>query len=252
MASIRKNFLPEALLPILKNKSIGGSIAVQADESDEETALLLSLSDQHDFVKGVVGWADLKSPFGIEELENKVSHKKLLGFRCIMQGQPDEVYLKNDIFIRNIASLARLDFSYDILIYHHQFPSLISFVEQLPNNRLMLDHIGKPAIKEKKYTAWKENIRIVAQHPGIYCKLSGMITEADYTTWRYKELIPYLDTVAEYFGVDRLCFGSDWPVCLVAGSYDKMMEVVVRWSKQFNKEEQEKIFGENACRFYKL
>lgn len=252
MSAIRKDFLPEDLLPILKKNSIDGSIAVQADETDEETAFLLSLSDQYDFIKGVVGWTDLLSPSGIEELEKKIRHKKLIGFRCIMQGQADEKYLKNNIFIRNISAFVKLDFSYDVLIYHHQLSSVISFVEQLPDNRLILDHIGKPAIKEKKYKEWKENIRVVAQHPGIYCKLSGMITEAVYTAWSYEEIVPYLDTVAEYFGVDRLCFGSDWPVCLVAGSYDRMIEVITRWSKQFNKADQEKIFGENTSRFYKL
>ena len=252
MSLIRKNFLPEDLFPILKKHKIDGSIVVQADESIEETMFLLSLSEKFDFIKGVVGWADIKSPSSIDQIHASQRYKKLLGYRCIMQGQADEAYLTNQIFIKNVASLSELGFTYDLLIYHHQLPSLIKFVSQLPDNRMILNHIGKPDIKTKKFKDWKENIRLLANHPKIYCKLSGMITEADFKKWSYEEMVPYLDTVGEYFGVDRLCYGSDWPVCLVAGNYEKMISVIERWSSQLSVEAQNKIFGMNTCRFYNL
>ncbi|MFZ9686967.1 MAG: amidohydrolase family protein [Chitinophagaceae bacterium] len=252
MKLIRRNFTPSDLKPILDKHLIDGSIAVQADETLEETDFLLSLTANNDFIKGVVGWIDLKNPSIEDQLTKYKEYKKLLGFRCIMQGQPDELYLNNEIFINNVASLSIYKYTYDLLIYHHQLPSLLKFTEKLPDNRFILDHIGKPNIKEKNIKAWKENIIQLAKHPGIYCKLSGMITEADYNNWSYENIVPYMDVVAEAFGPSRLCFGSDWPVCLVAGNYDRMIEVVEKWTMQFTKEEYNQIFGLNACKFYNI
>lgn len=252
MSSIRKDFSPADLSPILISQHLDGCIAVQADETDQETKYLLDLSDEYEFIKGVVGWSDLKKTSTLENLKSDQRHPKLVGFRCIMQGQPDEMYLKNKVFQENLAVLSTMDYTYDLLIYHYQLPSLIQFVDQLPDNRLILDHLGKPDIKGHEIKEWKENIRILAAHPKIYCKLSGMITEADYMRWTSDDIVPYLDVVGEYFGTDRLCFGSDWPVCLVAGSYEKMMHVVEKWSDQFSSEVKNNIFGNNTERFYKI
>lgn len=148
--------------------------------------------------------------------------------------------------------LAKLNYTYDLLVYHHQLPSLIKFVDRLPDNKLILDHIGKPNIRQKDFRSWKENISQIAQHPHIYCKLSGMITEADYTQWRYEDIVPYMDAVGEAFGTDRICFGSDWPVCLVAGSYKRMIQVAEKWASQLSLIEQENIFGKNTIKFYNI
>lgn len=252
MAVIRKDFLPEDLLPLLKANQIDGCIAVQADESKEENEMLLSLAGQYSFIKGVVGWADLLSPNFNEEISSYLNSEKLVGFRCIMQGKEDEMYLKNETFIQHVALLAKLNYTYDLLVYHHQLPSLIKFVDRLPDNKLILDHIGKPNIRQKDFRSWKENISQIAQHPHIYCKLSGMITEADYTQWRYEDIVPYMDAVGEAFGTDRICFGSDWPVCLVAGSYKRMIQVAEKWASQLSVIEQENIFGKNTIKFYNI
>jgi L-fuconolactonase len=252
MAVIRKDFLPEDLLPILKTHQIDGCIAVQADESRAENEMLLSLAEQYPFIKGVVGWADLQSAKFNEEIESYSHLNKLVGFRCIMQGKEDKLYLKNDTFIQNVALLAKVNYTYDLLIYHDQLPSLIQFVEQLPDNKLILDHIGKPNIRLHDFRSWKENIIEIAQHPHIYCKLSGMITEADFKQWKYEDILPYMDAVGEAFGIDRICFGSDWPVCLVAGSYERMIHVAEKWSSQLSANEREKIFGKNTIKFYNL
>ncbi|MFN5813753.1 MAG: amidohydrolase family protein [Bacteroidota bacterium] len=252
MAVIRKDFMPDDLMPILNTHRIDGCIAVQADESMHENELLLKLADKYSFIKGVVGWANLGAPAFNEQIPFFKQFKKLVGFRCIMQGKDDELYLKNEIFIQHVASLSKWNYTYDLLVYHHQIPSLHKFVERLTDNKLMLDHIGKPDIKQKNFQSWKENIQQLAQHPNIYCKLSGMITEADYTQWKYEDIVPYMDAIGEAFGAERICFGSDWPVCLVAASYDKMIGVVERWSSQFSTNEQDKIFGLNSIKFYNL
>ena len=252
MAVIRRDFLPNDLEPILSKHSIDGTVAVQADESIHETEFLLSLSEKHAFIKAVIGWIDLRSPQIHDQLAYFKKFRKLVGFRCIMQGQPDEAYLNNEIFIKNVALLKDFDYTYDLLVYHHQLPSLLKFIEKIPENRLILDHIGKPDIKAKNYSKWKENIFELAQHPGIYCKLSGMITEANYSTWKYDDIVPYMDAVGEAFGAERICFGSDWPVCLVAGNYDKMIGVVEKWASQLNQKDYNQLFGLNTSRFYNI
>ena len=252
MSVIRKDFLPNDLEPILSKHHIDGTIAVQADESINETAFLLSLSEKHDFIKAVVGWIDLRSTEVNDQLAYYKQFNKIVGFRCIMQGQPDEAYLSNTNFIKNLNSLKEFNYTYDLLVYHHQLPSLLKLIDKVPENKLILDHIGKPNIKEKKFSKWKENIFELAKHPGIYCKLSGMITEANYSTWIYDDIVPYMDVVGEAFGTDRICFGSDWPVCLVAGQYDKMIGIVEKWASQLNSKTQEQIFGLNTCTFYNI
>ena len=252
MSVIRKDFLPNDLEPILSKHHIDGTIAVQADESIDETSLLLSLSEKYDFIKAVVGWIDLRSTEVNDQLAYYKQFKKLVGFRCIMQGQPDEAYLSNESFINNLHSLKAFNYTYDLLVYHHQLPSLLKMIDKVPENKFILDHIGKPDIKKKNISEWKENIFELAKHPGIYCKLSGMITEANHSTWTYDEIVPYMDVVGEAFGTDRICFGSDWPVCLVAGQYDKMIGVVETWASQLNTNTQEKIFGLNTCTFYNI
>ena len=252
MKVIRKNFLPTDLLIEMKKNGIDGSVAVQVDETEEENYFLLKLNEENEFIKGIVGWMDLKSPTAEEQMQHWKQYQKIKGFRCIMQGKPDELYVKNDLFISQIKKLASYEFTYDLLVYHDQLPSLIRFVEKLPDNRMILDHLGKPNIKNREIKTWRENIKILAQHPGIFCKLSGLVTEANHNNWSYDDLMPYLEIASEAFGIDRICFGSDWPVCLVAGSYSEVVGVIEKFSSQLNEQEKDKIFGSNTMKFYNL
>jgi L-fuconolactonase len=252
MSAIRKDFGPVDLYQVLQETKLDGSIAVQVDETTDETSYLFDLAAENKFIKAVVGWVDLRSE-GIEErLQVFQNQSKLAGFRAIMQGQEDDAYLSNPVFLKNIKLLAKYDYTYDLLIFHNQLPSLIRFTDKLPDNKLILDHIAKPDIKNRNIKAWKENIKILAAHPNIYCKLSGIITEADVKRWTYDDIIPYIETVAEYFGVDRICFGSDWPVCLVAGTYHQVYDTIDKFSAQLNKQDREKLFGDNTAKFYNL
>ena len=252
MKIIKRDFSPGDLAPLLKESKFDGTIAVQADETMAETTFLLDLARKNDYIKAVVGWVDLRKEAVEEDLLMLKSQQKLAGFRCIMQGTEDEAFLKNRLFIQNVSRLNQFDFTYDLLVFHNQMESLVRFTDKLQDNRLILDHIGKPDIKNKQIKQWKEQLRILSSNPNIYCKLSGMLTEADHQRWTYDDIMPYMETAAEYFGVDRLCFGSDWPVCLLAGSFKQVHDVVDRFVEQLNTTEREKIFGTNAAAFYKI
>ncbi len=252
MEVIRKDFFPDELEKILQSNGIDGSVAVQADESETETDFLLGLAEKNDFIKAVVGWVDLKSP-GIEEkIVARKSNNKLKGFRSIMQGRPDEMYLTNPDFKSGIRYLSQYNYRFDLLIFHDQLLSLNRFVENFPDQYFILDHLGKPAIKYKEIKRWKEQIRILSRHPLTYCKLSGLITESDWKNWRYEDLSPYLEIAAEFFGTERLCFGSDWPVCLLAGSYGEVQGVLTKFLAQVSDAERKKVMGENTIRFYQI
>jgi len=252
MKIIKRDFSPGDLAPLLKALKFDGTIAVQADETMAETTFLLDLARKNDFIKAVVGWVDLRKDNVEDELLLLKSHNKLAGFRCIIQGAEDEAFLNNRVFLQNVSRLNQFDFTYDLLVFHKQMESLVRFTDKLPDNRLILDHIGKPDIKNKEIKQWKEQVRILASNPNIYCKLSGMLTEADHQHWTYDDIVPYMEISAEYFGIDRLCFGSDWPVCLLAGNYKQVYDVVDRFAAQLNATEREKIFGTNIAAFYKI
>jgi L-fuconolactonase len=252
MQVIRRDFLPADLAPELANAGIEGCVAVQADETEDETRFLLELADEHEFIRAVVGWVDFKAPDISDRLAQWRERPLLKGFRSIMQGQPDEKYLTNRTFIEGINKLAGTGFTYDLLVYHDQLPSLIRFTERYPDQPFILDHIAKPDITNGRIKPWKEHMKTLAQHPGIYCKLSGMITEADWKHWRYEDLAPYLEIAGECFGTDRLCFGTDWPVCLLAGGYQTVKGIMDRFLGQVTEAERENIWGNNACKFYNI
>jgi L-fuconolactonase len=252
MQVIQRDFLPADLLKEINTHKIDGTIAVQADESETETRFLLEQAEENDFIKGVVGWIDLKHEMLDIQLQEWKKFPKLKGFRTITQGKPDDQYFKNKSFQQGIRQLTANRFTYDLLIYHDQLPAAIQFTERFPDQAFMLDHLGKPAITAGEIKRWKENIRVLSQHPRTFCKLSGLITEADWKKWRYEDLSPYLEIAGEYFGVDRLCFGSDWPVCLLAGSYGKVTEIITRFLQQVEPADRHKIWGANAANFYQI
>jgi len=252
MRAIRRNFLPEDLEPELHQNGFAGSVAVQARQTLEETRHLLSLADQNPKILGVVGWLDLRSRDVSADLRKVSINPKFVGVRHIVQSEPDERFLLREDFMRGIAALEEFDLAYDILIYTQHLPVAAEFVERFPRQRFVLDHMAKPRIKSGEIADWAEGIRRVAEFPNVFCKLSGLVTEADWQRWKPEHITPYLDIAFEAFGPERLMIGSDWPVCLVAASYTSAMKVVESWLRKFSLEVQEAILGENARRFWKL
>jgi L-fuconolactonase len=251
MRVIRRDFMPGDLQPLLKKHQIEGCVSVQVDQTEDETLSLLSLANQYPFIKGVVGWIDLTNPNLDSRLEYFSTLKKLKGFRHIVQGEK-KGFLLNPAFIKGVSKLARYNFTYDLLIYHYQLPEAIAFVKETPDTKIVVDHMAKPSIKVKELAAWAAGIKTLAGFPNVHCKVSGMVTEADWGSWKYEDLVPYLDVVFDAFGTSRLLYGSDWPVCLLAASYDEQFSVLQQYTKRFSDEEKKGILGGNAERFYNL
>jgi L-fuconolactonase len=252
MSAIRRDFLPEHLAGECAATGIDGTVAVQTDQSENETLFLLELAERNPNITGVVGWIDLRSPRVSERLGFFSRYSKLRGFRHVAQAEPDDRFLVCDSFVRGVKSLSEFDFTYDILIYPRQLPAALELVATLPEQRFVIDHMAKPEIKANGSTAWAKYMRRIAQNPNVFCKISGLVTEADWHTWNSADFRPYLDVVFEAFGAERLMFGSDWPVCLLAASYRQVKEIVEDYLGDFSTDQKNKIFGENAIRFYGL
>jgi len=252
MKVIRKDFMPSDLLNVYTKNNIDGCVAVQADQTLEETNFLLDLASKNDFIKGVVGWADLRAENIDDVLKHYSQHEKLKGFRHVVQGEEDHNFLLRVDFLRGISALKEYNFTYDILVFPHQLGSVLEFVKRFPNQKFVIDHIAKPYIKNGFYDGWATLMTEIAKHKNVFCKVSGMITEADYNTWTQAQLQPYLELVFEAFGTDRMMFGSDWPVCLVAGNYQQVKKIVTNFISKFSEVEQQAIMGKNAIKFYNL
>jgi L-fuconolactonase len=251
MKAIQRDFLPKDLEPILDANQVDGCVVVQADQSDAETEFLLQQANANEFVKGVVGWVDLRASDLYDRLEKYSLFEKLKGFRHVAQGQPEGFLLQRN-FVKGVEQLSAFDFTYDILIYANQLAEAYLFAKQLPNVRFVLDHIAKPYIGDGTLTPWTEDIKKLSELPNVSCKISGMVTEARWNSWNQSDFLPYLDVVTEAFGTARLMYGSDWPVCLVSASYASMKGIVDDYVKQFSASEQARIMGENAMEFYQL
>ncbi|HTS37461.1 MAG TPA: amidohydrolase family protein [Candidatus Solibacter sp.] len=251
MSILKRDFLPPHLLPELKSNGVDGCVAVQAEQSEEETHFLLELAEQNGQIMGVVGWVDLSAPNVSQRLDRLAQNKKLRGIRHIAQSEPDDWFLTREDFCRGIGVLKDFNLTYDILIYPKQLPAAIKLAERFPGQNFVLDHIAKPFIRSGEIEPWAANIRALAANPNVYCKVSGLVTEAK-PNWTNADFTPYLDVVFEAFGSDRLMFGSDWPVCLVAADYKSVYGIVAGYMKNLPIAEQRKIFGLNAIRFYGL
>jgi L-fuconolactonase len=252
MAALKRDFLPEDLLPELHANQMEGTIAVQADQSERETLFLLDLAKRYDFIRGVVGWVDLRSERLKERLEFFRQFPKLRGFRHIAQAEPDDRFLARPEFVRGVAQLRHFGFTYDILIYPRQLEAAADLAAQLPEQPFILDHIAKPEIKAGEIATWEHGIRRLAACGNVCCKLSGLVTEADWCEWQPRDFAPYLDVVFDCFGAERLMFGSDWPVCLLAGSYAKVKGIIVNYTEGLPQAAKDGIFGGNAARAYGL
>ena len=252
MQVLKRDFLSGQLASELDAHGMDASIAVQADQSESETRFLLDLAARSERVAGVVGWVDLASPGLDDRLQFFSQFAKLRGFRHIVQAEPDDRFLVRSEFLHGISRLREFGFTYDILIYPQQLPAAMELASKFPGQPFVIDHLAKPEIKTRNSAAWARHIRSLAASPNVYCKLSGLVTEADWRTWAPAEFELYLDVVFEAFGPERLMFGSDWPVCLLAATYRQVKQLVEDYVDRHAAEDKVKIFGANAIRFYGL
>jgi len=252
MASLRRNFLPEDLHSELELNAFQGSVVVQTRQTLEETRWLLELADRDPTILGVVGWVDLRSSDVHSQLATFGKNPKLVGIRHIVQSERDDRFLLQRDFLRGISVLEEFDLGYDILIYTRHLPVAAEFVARFPRQRFVLNHLAKPPIKTGELEPWATGIRDLAKFPNVFCKLSGLVTEADWQGWTPEQITPYLDIAFESFGPGRLMIGSDWPVCLVAASYGTAMGVVKNYLSKLPSTTRDAVLGGNAQRFWNL
>lgn len=251
MQKIQRDFLPEDLLPLLHENQFSGCVAVQANQSEDETNFLVNLAAKNDFIKGVVGWVDLRGVTIEERLHYFSSNKIIKGFRHVVQGESDDFMLRKD-FQNGISALKEFNFTYDILLFHRQLPAAIELANQFPDQPFVIDHIAKPDIKSGDILSWKKGIEEISKAENVFCKISGMVTEADWKNWKTDDLKPYLDVIFENFSADKLMFGSDWPVLNVASDYTEVVKTLEDYIAQLSVENQNKIWYENSKSFYRL
>lgn len=251
MRTIQRDFMPADLGPILAYNQLSGCVAVQADQSEDETHFLLELADRYVFIKGVVGWIDLQAENVVERLSYFSQFKRLRGFRHIVQGE-EVGFLERPEFLRGIKALHQYGFTYDVLVKPHQLAATIEFIKRFPNQLFVVDHMAKPYIEKGITVPWAEQMRALAAFDNVYCKLSGMVTEADWMRWQASDFTFYVQHLLDVFGPQRLMFGSDWPVCTLAARYEQVLDLLSEQLNLLSESEKEAIWGGNAIRFYGL
>lgn len=252
MTTIQRDFLPDELKGELDHCQIDGCVAVQADQSEAENEFLLDLASKNPFVKGVVGWVDLCASTVEERLAHFAANPLFKGVRHILQSEADDQFMLRDDFKRGIAQLSNHGLTYDILIFPKHLGTALELVRQFPEQPFVIDHLAKPLIKKQIFSPWEKDIRALAAMPNVYCKVSGLTTEANWHGWSTDHIYPYLDIVFDAFGMDRLIYGSDWPVCTLAGGYRAAHELLLTYTSVLPVDFQNAVFGGNACKFYKL
>lgn len=252
MSGLKRDRLPEDLKPLLAQAALEGTVAVQARQTVSETEWLLELSDHHALIQGVVGWLDLCSPHLQDQLEKYAGHPKLKGLRHLVQDEPDDQFMLRPEFLNGLGLLAHFNLTYDLLLSPRHLPAAIEVVQRYPRQRFVLDHIAKPLIREHILEPWQTHLRTLARFDNVYCKISGMVTETAWQQWQVADFKPYLDVVFDCFGVDRLMFGSDWPVCTLSADYAQVVSIIQDYLLGWPAEAQDKIFGRNAAEFYRI
>ena len=252
MAVLQRHYLPPDLEENLKKTGFTSCVAVQAAQTEAETEFLLHLAAEHSFIKGVVGWVDLRAANAAERLTYFAQNPLLKGCRHVAQDEPDDLFLMQPAFLRGISLLQSLGLTYDILIFPRHLPVAAQLAGQFPEQHFVLDHLAKPFIKKAELQPWAADLKKLAAYSNVTAKLSGLVTEADWVNWQPQDIQPYLETALEAFGPERLMIGSDWPVCRLAGAYEQVMQVVIDFIAKLAPEEQAAILGNNAVRFYNL
>jgi len=252
MERLAHHHLPQDLAPLATAEGIGGTVAVQARQSLEESRWLLELADADPLVRGVVGWVDLRSTHVEDQLRAFADRPKFVGVRHVVQDEPDPRFLLGESFLHGIGKLASFGLTYDLLLYPRQLPAAAELVALFPGQPFVLDHLSKPRIKAGELDPWRQELKALAAHGNVLCKLSGMVTEADWQGWKRADFTPYLETALEAFSPERLMFGSDWPVCTLAAEYADVFGIVTDFLADLTESERDAILGGNAARFYAL
>ena len=251
MGIIRNDFMPSDFITATSETPINACIAVQADQSEEQNHFLLNLAKQSDAIKGIVGWVDLLNPNLEERLSFYKNHTLIKGFRHVLQAETDD-FISAEKLAQGIRTLHKFGYTYDLLCYHTQLNAIQKLVDQLTNQPLILDHCGKPDVKNQDLLVYDRNIERLAKNQNVYCKISGLLAEADWKNWTEKEIFSCFDIIFKHFGVDRILYGSDWPVMLISRPYKDWYNLANKYLAQFSEAEKLKIFGGNASRFYGL
>jgi L-fuconolactonase len=252
LGALRRDFLPGDLRPLLDRHGLDGCVAVQARQTLEETRWLLELAREHPWIVGVVGWIDLCADDAGVQLERLAEDPRLVGLRHIAQDEPDDEFLLRPDFVRGVSLLEPRGLVYDLLVYPRQLPAAIGLARRLPEQAFVLDHLAKPPARERRTQPWAQQLAELARLPNVYCKLSGLVTEADWERWSPRDVTPYLDLALDAFGVERTMFGSDWPVCTLASSYERWYEVFDGWAWMLSPTERAALLGGTAARVYRL
>lgn len=251
MEVLQRDFFPRDLERMAGKFHIDGVVAVQADQSEKETEFLCTLASQNKIIKGIVGWVDLKAVNLKEKFQQYSKISIIKGFRHILQAEEPD-YMLHPKFVEGVKLLKEFNFTYDVLVQNKQLPEVIKLIEKLPDQKFIIDHCAKPAIAKRQIENWEQNLKIIAENKNVYCKISGLVTEAIWHGWNKKDFYPYLDVAVKCFGPERIVFGSDWPVIYLSASYGKWIGLMKDYMSQFNHSEQDEFFSENAKRFYDL
>ena len=252
MELLKRDYLPGDLESELKSAGVNGTVVVQARQNLEETSWLLGQADHNPIIKGVVGWLNLCSESLNEELAMFASHPKLVGVRHVIHDEPDNDFMLRPSFVKGIEKLSAYKLSFDLLLFPKHLENAIELVNMFPEQKFVLDHISKPFIKSGIIDPWREDISSLAAQANVWCKISGMVTEADHLYWKFEDFVPYLDVIVEAFGTDRIMLGSDWPVSRLAGEYNEIMDIPKKYFESFSAADKEKVFRNNCKEFYGL
>lgn len=247
-----RDYLPPALASVLNRNGVDKTIVVQASNSLEETRWLLSLTKHNAFIGGVVGWVDLQSVDVARQLDEFVAHPKFKGVRHLVESEPADDWLTQQNTLNGLRELSSRGLSYDLLVHTRHLEHVRKVADECPELHLVIDHLAKPAVARREIDDWAREMREIASRPNVWCKLSGLVTEADWANWRVEDLQPYVEKALEYFGPARLMFGSDWPVCLLAASYDQVLDSSEILLAGLDEKDRRRVFSESAIEFYRL
>jgi L-fuconolactonase len=252
MDKLRKDHLPTDLLPLIDAAGISATVAVQARQCLEESTWLLQLADKYPFIRGVVGWVDLSSDRVVEQLEQFAQHPKFRGVRHVVHDEPDDQFMLRESFLDGLSRLKRFGLTYDLLLFPRHLPIACGVIKRFPDQPFVLDHIAKPPVRAGEIEPWTRDLKRLAAFPNVFCKLSGLVTEATWDSWKAQDFEPYLDVVLNSFGPHRLMIGSDWPVCTLAADYASVIRMESGYISKLSADEQRAILEDNPVGFYSL